>query len=401
MKSKIKEDVKKLLKPINLLVLIILITISLYIYYGFFSIDFTIYYLYWATAYIYKIIFYLFPILTISLVLLYILVYLKKIQLSSVILMFITFFILLLLLYPFADYFYRKELSENSSNYHSFLQINPPVVNEIDSAKLNIFCLGGSTTEFRDENNRDWPGLLEKELNSEAEFNNVRVYNLGKQWYSTQHILINYILNLREHKPEVIIVMENINDLLHNADFSWVSIGEFRDDYGNFLGPLTRLIKFGGFSEFLLKTINGLWYQDKPIEIETNQFPGLKAFERNLNTIISLAQNDDTKVILMTQPNIYKENITDKELGVLTMLNEEAIGNGKKWSYNTALNGFILYNDKIREIANTNDAVDLIDLELQVPKTLDYFYDDVHYTSKAYDIIAPYVAEKLKLILGN
>ncbi|MBS4034575.1 MAG: hypothetical protein KGZ85_08930 [Ignavibacterium sp.] len=396
-----KENIRKLLKPLNLLIITILTVISLYIYYGFFSIDTTIYYLYWATAYIYKIIFYLFPILSISMVLLYILVYLKKIQLSSVILMFITFFILILLLYPFADYFYRKELSENSSNYNSYLQINPPVVNQIDSSKLNIFCLGGSTTEFKDKNNRDWPGLLEKELLNKNGFSNVEVYNLGRQWYSTQHILINYILNLREHKPDVIIVMENINDMLHNADFSWLSNGEFRDDYGNFLGPLTRMIKFGGFSEFLLKTINGLWYQDKPIEIETNEFPGLKAFERNLNTIITLAREDDTKVILMTQPNLYKDTMSVEEISSLGMIHGEAIGNGKKWTFTTGRNGMRLYNNKIREIANTTDGVYLIDLELHVPKTLDYFYDDVHYTSKAYDIIAPYVAEKLKEILRN
>jgi lysophospholipase L1-like esterase len=396
-----KQEIKKLFRPLNLLVLTILISASLYIYYGFFFVDTTIYYLYWATAYLYKVIYYLFPILTIALVIMYLLVYLKKIQIGSVILMIVTFFILLLLLFPFADYFYRKELSENSSNYHSYLQINPPVVNEIDSSKLNIFCLGGSTTEFRDKKNRDWPGLLEKELLKTDGFSKVKVHNIGRQWYSTQHILINYILNLREYKPDVIIVMENINDMLHNADFSWLSNGEFRDDYGNFLGPLTRLIKFGGFSEYFLKTINGLWYQDKPVEIEANEFPGLKAFERNLNTIITLAREDDTKVILMTQPNLYKDTMSVEEISSLGMIHGEAVGNGKKWTYSTGRNGMRLYNDKIREIAKTNDGVALIDLELHVPKTLDYFYDDVHYTSEAYDIIAPYIAEKLREILGN
>ncbi|HSL89102.1 MAG TPA: GDSL-type esterase/lipase family protein, partial [Ignavibacteriaceae bacterium] len=250
-------------------------------------------------------------------------------------------------------------------------------------------------------NNRDWPGLLEKELLKKDGFSKVKVHNLCRQWYSKQHILINYILNLREYKPDVIIVMENINDMLHNADFSWLSNGEFRDDYGNFLGPLTRIIKYGGFSEFLLKTIDGLWYQDKPIEIELTEFPGLKAFERNLNTIITLAREDDTKIILMTQPNLYKDSMSVKEISSLGMIHGEAIGNGKKWAYSTGRNGMRLYNDKIREIANTNDGVALIDLEMQVPKTLDYFYDDVHYTSEAYDIIAPYIAEKLKEILGN
>ena len=396
-----KQEIKKLFRPLNLLVLTVIISFSIYIYYGFFFVDTTIYYLHWATAYFYKVIYYFFPILTIVLVFFYLLVYLKKIQISSVILMIVTFCILLLILYPFADYFYRKELSENSRNYHSYLQINPPVVNEIDSAKLNIFCLGGSTTEFKDETGRDWPGLLEKELLMKDGFSNVKVYNLGRQWYSTQHILINYILNLREHKPDVIIVMENINDMLHNADFSWLSNGEFRDDYGNFLGPLTRLIKFGNFSEFLLKSINGLWYQDKPIEIETNEFPGLKAFARNLNTIITLAREDDTKVILMTQPNLYKDTMSVEEISSLGMIHGEAIGNGKKWTFTTGRNGMRLYNDKIREIASSNEGVYLIDLEVIVPKTSEYFIDDVHYNSKTHDLISPYISKELMKILSD
>lgn len=393
-----KEDIKKLLKPVNLLIITILIAISLYIYYGFFFIDTTVYYLFWATSYLYKIIFYLFPIITIIIIFLYIMVYLKKIQLGSVILMLVTFFILFLFLYPFADYLYRKGLMESSSDYHTYLQSNPPTVSELDTTKLNIFCLGGSTTEFRDENNRDWPGLLEKELHKEASYDKVKVYNLGKQWYSSQHILINYILNLRQHNPDVIIIMENINDLLHNADFSWLSNGEFRGDYGNFLGPLTRFIKYGSFREYFFKTIDGLWYEKKPVEIETDYFPGLKSFERNLRTLISLAKLDGTSVILMTQPNLYKDSMSNEEIGSLGMIQGEAIGNGKKWAVTTGRNGMKLYNDKIREIASS-EGVNLIDLELAVPKSLDYFYDEVHYQSKTYDVIAPFIAHHLKVII--
>ncbi len=393
-----KEDIKKLLKPVNLLVIAIITATSLYIYYGFFFIDTTIYYLFWATSYIYKIIFYFFPLLTIAIIFLYTMVYLKKIQISSVILMLVTIFILLLFLYPLADYFYRKGHMESSIDYHTYLQSNPPTVSEFDTTKLNIFCLGGSTTEFRDENNRDWPGLLEKELHKEESFKKVRVHNLGKQWYSSQHILINYILNLRQYKPDVLIIMENINDFLHNADFSWLSNGDFREDYGNFLGPLTRFVKYGSFGEYFFKTIDGLWYEKQPVEIETDNFPGLKSFERNLKTLISLAKLDGTIVILMTQPNLYKDSMSNQEIGSLGMIHGEAIGNGKKWSVATGRNGMKLYNDKIRELASS-EGVNLIDLELAVPKSLDYFYDDVHYQSKAYDVIAPYIAHHLKEII--
>lgn len=393
------QEIKKFFTPLNVLIIIAFITISVYIYFGFYFIDSTIYYLHWGTSYLLKGIKLFFPIVVIVLIFLYGLVYLKKIHLSSVILLFISIVFFLLLVYPFADYFYRKSLTENLDEFHSFLQIKPPPVHNFDTTKYNVFCLGGSTTEFKDESGRDWPGLVQQELNKELLFKDVRLFNLGKQWYSTQHILINYALNLKQYKPDAVIIMENINDLLHNADFSWLSAGEFRDDYGNFLGPLTRLIKYGSFAEFIAKTIDGLWYQDKPIEIETNEFPGLKAFERNLNTLITLAKSDGTKIILMTQPNLYKDYMTEKELGTLGMLNGEAIGNGKRWTSRTALNGFQQYNDKIREIAHTDEDVYLIDLEIIVPKNLEYFIDDVHYNSKTHDLISLFISEELKVIL--
>ena len=141
--------------------------------------------------------------------------------------------------------------------------------------------------------------------------------------------------------------------------------------------------------------------QEKPIEIDTTEFSGLKAFERNLNILITLAQEDRTKIILMTQPNIYKDQMTEQEIGTLGMLNGEAVGNGKRWTYKTALSGFRQYNDKIRKIASTRVGVYLIDLELIVPKSLEFFTDDVHYNSKTHDLISPFISEELKKIFKN
>ncbi|MDP2363132.1 MAG: SGNH/GDSL hydrolase family protein [Ignavibacteria bacterium] len=395
------QEEKKFFTPVNILIISVFTGIAGYVYYGFYFPDPTSFYIHDYAKLFLNAIKLFYPIIVISLIVLYRFIYLKKIQLSSVILLFFTFFFFLLLAYPVADYFYRNNLAVNTDEFHPYLQINPPSVKNIESEKFNIFCLGGSTTEFEDESGRDWPGLVQKDLNKELPYKDVRLYNFGKQWYSSQHILINYTLNLKQYKPDVIIVMENINDLLHNADFSWLSSGKYRDDYGHFLGPLARLVKYKSFIEFMKQTIKRSWYNDNYIEITTDYFPGIKAFERNLNTLISLSKEDGTKIILMTQPNIYKESMSTKELSKLTMLNVEAIGNGKKWTYRTALNGFRQYNEKIRKIALTNEDVSLIDLEKIVPKNLEYLIDDVHYNSKTHDLIAQFLSAELKIILRN
>lgn len=384
---------------LNILIIAVFIGIASYIYYGFYFPDPTIFYIHPYSKFLLNAIKLFYPMVTIGVIILYSLIYFKKINFSSVILLFFALFFLLLLAYPFADYFYRNNLGVDTNEFHSYLQIKPTYIKSIEEENYNIFCLGGSTTEFKDDIGRDWPSLAQIELNKDTSFQDIRLFNLGKQWYTTQHILINYILNHRQNKPDAIIVMENINDLLHNADFSWLSLGKYRDDYGNFLGPITRLVKYKSLAEFIKSTINYLWYQDKYIEIETNSFPGIRDFNRNLQTLISLAKVDGVKIILMTQPNIYKESMSAQELSRLTMLNVEATGNGKRWNYKTALSGIRQYNDKIREIAGTYEEVYLIDLEKIVPKNIEYFSDDVHYTSKTYDLIAKYISEEMKRIL--
>ena len=76
------------------------------------------------------------------------------------------------------------------------------------------------------------------------------------------------------------------------------------------------------------------------------------------------------------------------------MINKEAIGNGNKWSYKTALSGIRQYNDEIRKISKEEDVY-LIDLEAAVPKSLEYFYDDVHYQTKTFDLIATKIAREI------
>lgn len=391
---------KKFLNIKNSIIIIIYLIISGYIYLGFFYPD-EIFIkanpLFNLVSIAIKVIF---PVLILLGIFLYKSIFLQKIKLSSVVLLFISLLFVLLLIYPIGEYLYKKRYRMNLDKYHTFLQLSPDLPGSVSEKKFNIFCLGGSTTEFKDKQGRDWPSLTQKLLNQKLGVDSIRIYNLGKQWYTTQHTLINYQQNLRKLKPDVIIIMHNINDLLLNADFSRFSNGKFREDYGHFLGPEALMIKYGSLAEFIFNNLKLLWYRSEPVNIKTDKFPGLISFRNNFKIISELARNSNTKIIFMTQPNIYKENMTREELQSLTMLNKEAIGDGIKWTYETAFAGIKKYNDTIRELSSELN-IPLIDLEKVVPKSLEYFYDDVHYTDKTYDIISEYLADELSKMFNR
>ena len=384
---------------LDLFILFIFLVIAGYFYVGFFKPSPNI--LEGSSArYLILAIKIILPLITLGLIFLYFSIRLKRISISSVILLTITVVIFTLISYPIVDYFYQNKSKIYFREYHSFLQRNPSLPYKVDSTNFNIFCIGGSTTEFKDGNGRDWPSLVGKKLLDQYNFKNIKIYNLGKAWYTTQHSLINYIQNLRKYKPNLIIIMHAINDAWMNADFSRFSNGKFREDYGHYLGPAAYVVKFPSLVSYMKDSFNLLWYADNIEEIETDYFPGLIPFERNLNTIIELSRANSSLVVLLTEPNLYKDSINNQELKALEMLNQEAIGNGKKWSYKTAFSAMKQYNEKIKEIS-IKQSVFLIDLEKEIPKSLEYLYDDVHYQDKAYDLIAEFLSKKIAPIISQ
>ena len=306
----------------------------------------------------------------------------------------------LFLVFPFVTYFYEKALRgpDKLQEYHPYFQLNPPRLPDSSRTaapgRSVLMCLGGSTTQFKDPDGRDWPSRVEAALRRRYENEKIDVLNMGMMWYTSLHSLMNYAVNLRSARPRAVLVMHAINDLLQNADFSYFSRGPFREDYGHFYGPLKNLVSRRSLPETILEMLGDFWYAKPRQVIDQTDFPGLVPFKRNINSLIDLAETDGTRVVLMTQPYLLKDHFAAEEKAAFHMVNTEAIGKGKRWSVATAVRGMKAYNDALREIARQRD-VPLIDLEPHIPKTLEYFSDEVHYRQKTFDIIGFYVAEEL------
>lgn len=305
----------------------------------------------------------------------------------------------ILAFFPVIFHIHEKKSMGNLSQYHPYLQLRPAPLKVRPKDKngrqtLRIFCLGGSTTQFTDKKGIGWPSRLEGILSKKHPHLDIQVYNAGRQWYSSQHTLINYVLNVRKFKPDIVIVMHAINDLLHNADFSALSIGDFKSDYSHFLGPTYRMIKRKTFWSSVFSIFKKVWFFKKKEIVDTDIFPGLDSFKYNLNALIKLAKNDNTQVILMSQPHLLKDQMTDQESKSLLMVNYEAVGETKRWNSRTALSGMNQYNLATKSVARSNN-VHLIDLEKALPKTLEYFNDEVHYTDRSFDLLADFIADQV------
>jgi uncharacterized membrane protein YhaH (DUF805 family) len=385
------------LKLADVIVLAIITAAAVYLYAGFFSPDPYILSYGPNPRKILWIIRIVLPILYIGLMISYIRVRSGRIQPGALLLMAVTTVVCLCLSYMAADFYYQRWFDRHRPSYHPYLQLVPPApVTKTDSSAgdIRVYCLGGSTTELPDSSGIDWPSRVESIFHYAYGMRSVRVYNLGREWYTSLHTLINYETNLREKRPAVILYMEAVNDLLQNADFSYFSRGRFRDDYGHFYGPVNRIIDRRTLWRYLSEVVSRLWYSRPRRIIDTGTFPGLAPYRRNIQTLIDLARSSGSTVVLMTEPCLMKQNMSDEEMASVGMLRVEAINDSEVWSPATVLNGMEEYNGALRDLARDNHLC-LIDLEKEVPKSLTFFRDEVHYRDTAFSVIAPFVAERL------
>ncbi|HUL43503.1 MAG TPA: hypothetical protein VLY03_04010 [Bacteroidota bacterium] len=340
----------------------------------------------------------LFPIIIAILVFLIIGVRRGKFKLSQIILAASSMLFAAIIIYPFANNFFQKHYLQNVALFHPYLQLAPhdfTIRSGERKDKYVIVCLGGSTTEFKDHQGIGWCDMLDSLLRDAIPGKTVEVYDQGRQWYTMQHSLFNYEVNIRPKHPDMIIVMQAINDLAQNADFAYFSHGSFRDDYGHFYGPINRVLERESLFDYCWTMVKGCWYHKPRTIVDTDHFPGLPAYENKLRTIVDLAQHDSTAVVVMTEAFLFKKPITDQENDSLYMLHHETVGPEKEWSLETALRGMSAYDDVCRKVAAERHLL-LVDLEKTVPKSLRFFYDEVHYQDTTHMLVAKTIAGQLR-----
>ncbi|MGA1192026.1 MAG: SGNH/GDSL hydrolase family protein, partial [Bdellovibrionota bacterium] len=278
--------------------------------------------------------------------------------------------------YPVLNLYSRHRYRPNLARYHSFLQIAPPTTHSLPKHEpttllqypssyrpLRILTLGGSTTAWKGSTGLGWTDMLSEQLTANLYGRPVELINGATEWYTTAHSLIHYQFNLDDVEADIIIIMHAINDLLTNADFSYYSSGSFRADYGHFHGPLQRILyRRDEPLQVVNDFLQAAWYHHPRTIIETEQFPGKKAYRRNMERLIAHAVRRGSLIVLLTQPFLYHSSLSEEEFHQLYMVRREAIGPHKQWSLQTALSGMEQYNEEVRKIALEGTA-HIFDLE--------------------------------------
>jgi lysophospholipase L1-like esterase len=279
-----------------------------------------------------------------------------------------------------------------------------------DHPDLTIAFLGGSTTEctYVDEDNR-FPYLAGRLIEPQTGLK-VNSYNAGRSGANTLHclnILLNKIVNL---KPDIVVLMENINDLAilmyektyWNTNPSRSPIQE-RLPTLNTVGQdlrqtfyLVRDLTFPNLSRELKRLspfrgkVKGDEFQDvRGQKITIDQDLLVREFSLNLQTFINICRARGITPVLMTQASRLTESpdpLIRKLMGSLEVSQGITYGEFKA--------AFDRLNQTIRDVGAKNQVL-VIDLAREIPPIKENICDVAHFNDQGSRLVAARLAAGL------
>ncbi len=302
-----------------------------------------------------------------------------------------------------------------------------------DQDDYRLLAVGGSTTECLVlDQTETWPQRLQDRLNQNDNQLKVWVGNAGQGGRTTRE----HIMHLRYLLPQypslkAVILMVGINDLalrlsqgeaydpnylntrqaeqelIERAFYLRVNQDPYKPYYHQ--SAIWRLGEQIWQARTLAQTAKDIDIEDegatamvsrralrKNASIIKDELPDLSfalaEYERNLNTLIDIAQAHHTRLILMTQPTLWQADLSPAEQDLLWF----GWGGDREYYYSvTALaEGISRYNQTLLTVCKQRQ-IECLDLANLLPQDTTIFFDDVHFNESGAEQVAKSIADYL------
>ncbi|MFT7268194.1 MAG: lysophospholipase L1-like esterase [Roseivirga sp.] len=288
-----------------------------------------------------------------------------------------------------------------------------------------ILALGGSTTEciyLGDENG--WTQLLEGKLNAKSD-EAFTVGNVGSAGLGAS----NHYLQLKHLVPQykyidMVLVLVGVNDFLKTLQLNGArDETTLEENYRRTFKDYPRTVNKKWYRKTELwmhmRDVNNGWKNlfdhltpDSLISISNSRMQmrrktvkvdvlpdlvlSLDVYEESIRNLVSLSHQYKTRIVLITQPVLWHENMSDYE-EQLTIFGIPPAINGRTYSNRALAEGMELYNDRLRLVAEDLN-VPIIDLAKTLPKDTTVLYDYCHFNLEGAERVADIIYTQLNFL---
>ncbi|MFN0149973.1 MAG: GDSL-type esterase/lipase family protein [bacterium] len=299
---------------------------------------------------------------------------------------------------------------------------------------IRILCLGASTTNQPTQSTPDiWSAILARSLQTEFAGTGARIevaaYGGGGQ--RVFHRVAWCEENLARFQPDIVVTLEGINDLCFHGGAGYVYEGaasrvaslrparppaasakRLLQAYSQVYKRLAalkrvlgtkRALQSGGQFEWHSKNLPELRanYAAAPYADSLSRDPDpIREFSDGMTSLLALVAEHGARAIVLAQPTLWNETLSDAERAALWIYVETPAGRVRP-SPAWLAREMARYNDAQRACAAAASAR-FVALDAALPKTLEIFFDDCHFTDAGNVAVAgailPAVAECVREI---
>jgi len=297
--------------------------------------------------------------------------------------------------------------------------------------EYRILTIGGSTTEclYLDQD-KSWPALLQQGLGATPDGRTIWVGNLGKAGFNTRDHLALMRLAIDQYDVDAIVMLIGGNDLVHRliegdsydprftekeVEYrAWLvsrfaSVPPSMDDVQQSILRRTALWQLARRLNRLYKSWKAPIVQDEAgdwlvrmrkarqtarlIKELPDLNSGLDEYERNVTAIIQEAQRRSIRIVLVTQPTFWKANAPEAEHNLLWMGWRP---DGSFYTTEALAKAIDAYNQRLLATAEKLN-VECVDLAARLPRSLDVFYDDMHFNEHGSQLVSERLADHFRV----
>jgi lysophospholipase L1-like esterase len=297
--------------------------------------------------------------------------------------------------------------------------------------RFRILAIGGSTTECSMlDQTETWPYLLQAELSRQMAAR-VWVGNAGRSGDTSQnHVVAMKYLPLEDLNIDLVLVLAGINDLSKRLsrdtqyDPSYMDRpgteaelitqtfqGSFRPNPND---PLYRrtaiwqtlmrlrpILRRGHIQDKAGRNMS-VWRSHRQGASEyRNELPDLTSaldeYASNVSRIIELGRRRRVQIVFMTQPYLWRSNLTAEENALLWfggVGDFQQLEHQPYYTVTALMKAMAMYNDRLRQVCRLRE-VPCLDLASLIPSDTTGFYDDVHFNEGGARRVAHYIANYL------
>lgn len=302
--------------------------------------------------------------------------------------------------------------------------------------RFKILAIGGSTTicSFLDQAEA-WPQLLQEKLNTAGD--EIWVGNVGRSGHNTRHHMLHVEKLLEQHADvDLIIILVGANDMsmrlkrdvnfrtleneerVYREKLMYQSFSVFPLDgsgrpfyYKNteiyrLLRKLRRHFIYKSDNTQVEDTFGTAYQQRRENRANASRILtslpdmslALDEYRRNLNRLIDMAQERGSRIVFLTQPYMWRQDLPESLSRLLWL---GGVGDFQKtsgqpyYSVEALAKAMQNYNQTLLNVCRDR-GISCLDLAQLVPQDTTSFSDDIHFNEQGARTVADAVARFLR-----